>query len=865
MARSDTEKFTLAREIIAGSRSLTVPQLMDLADGLRDENQIGYARRISRVALSLAPRELRDKVQIKLALETYKDPDLPMDDRLKTAESLLLDLLARAESLPIDQRQETLGILGGVYKQRWSVYGHTDHLLKAVSYYRSGYQLGIATDFGYTALNTAFVLDLLADASRGMNAEPSEASQARTAEATRIRTEIAGTLPALVRNVPSLESQWWFDCTLGEAYLGLRRYEEARASAQKAAAQRPDNWRLESAARQMAHIVRLQSKADGLPIERWSEAPGFAVLSDLLGGSAAAAMSFFLGKVGLALSGGGFRASLYHIGVLARLAELDMLRHVEVISSVSGGSILAAYYYLELRHLLQTKPDGVITREDYIQLVRNVETNVLEGVQRNIRLRMMLEPGSNWKVLSSRASTTTDRLADFYERELYARVKDEFHGSRQRFIQDLMVHPAEAPEGAGFSPRYGNWRRLHKVPMLILNATTLNTCHNWQFTATYMGEPPLRAMDARIDSNDRLRRMYYEDAPPQYRRVRLGQAVAASACVPGLFDPLVLDRLYPDYAAKLVDGGVYDNQGVASLRSEDCTVLLISDASGQTALEKEPGGARIGVSLRANNVLMARGRQEQYQLISALADAGLLRGVAYVHLKRDLDAHPVDWIDCPDPSTLDQQMPLTTYGIRKDVQAALASIRTDLDGFSDAEADALMLSGYRMMTEEFQTCISGFPVAASPEVDWRFLRVEALASALKGSPELEEFKKTLAAAHASAFKPYRLSAAVKLVTWIAAAAALVGLFYLVRSASGYSVNIAHLLEGVALLAVAGAVAKFVLGRLVRNPNPLWQILVAIPMLLLGWPLTWFWTRLLDPVYLRSGPRYRSKTTLKGTP
>jgi predicted acylesterase/phospholipase RssA len=46
-----------------------------------------------------------------------------------------------------------------------------------------------------------------------------------------------------------------------------------------------------------------------------------------MGGNSAAAMSFLLGKVGLALSGGGFRASLFHIGVLARLAELDVLRH----------------------------------------------------------------------------------------------------------------------------------------------------------------------------------------------------------------------------------------------------------------------------------------------------------------------------------------------------------------------------------------------------------------------------------------------------------------------------------------------------------------------------------------------------------
>ena len=47
-------------------------------------------------------------------------------------------------------------------------------------------------------------------------------------------------------------------------------------------------------------------------------------------------------KWGLALSGGGFRASFFHLGVLARLAEMDLLRRVEVISTVSGGSIIGA-------------------------------------------------------------------------------------------------------------------------------------------------------------------------------------------------------------------------------------------------------------------------------------------------------------------------------------------------------------------------------------------------------------------------------------------------------------------------------------------------------------------------------------------
>ena len=46
---------------------------------------------------------------------------------------------------------------------------------------------------------------------------------------------------------------------------------------------------------------------------------------------------------GLALSGGGYRASLFHLGVTRRLHELGALQPVTRVSSVSGGSILAGY------------------------------------------------------------------------------------------------------------------------------------------------------------------------------------------------------------------------------------------------------------------------------------------------------------------------------------------------------------------------------------------------------------------------------------------------------------------------------------------------------------------------------------------
>src|SRR5918999_3040531 len=45
--------------------------------------------------------------------------------------------------------------------------------------------------------------------------------------------------------------------------------------------------------------------------------------------------------IGLCLSGGGFRATLFHLGALRRLNELGVLHRVRTISSVSGGSLMA--------------------------------------------------------------------------------------------------------------------------------------------------------------------------------------------------------------------------------------------------------------------------------------------------------------------------------------------------------------------------------------------------------------------------------------------------------------------------------------------------------------------------------------------
>src|SRR5688572_13289787 len=124
-------------------------------------------------------------------------------------------------------------------------------------------------------------------------------------------------------------------------------------------------------------------------------------------------------ELGLALSGGGFRASFFHVGVLARLAETGVLRKVEVISTVSGGSILGALYYLALKDMLEHVPDAKITDAHYVQVVRRVERMLFAGVARQVRA---LAYGNLAKNLRMRRAdySRSDRLGELYDELFYA-------------------------------------------------------------------------------------------------------------------------------------------------------------------------------------------------------------------------------------------------------------------------------------------------------------------------------------------------------------------------------------------------------------------------------------------------------------
>ena len=731
-----------ASQILSG-RAASPDAVLALVTRLHAERQFGPARklleRISEERAVVEDPKLRLRVAHKRALSTYKDPDLPTETRLELA----LTILQAADDLKSTTNQETLGQAGAIHKRLWGHTGRERHLETSLGYYLRGLYQGVRNDYGYTAINAAFILDVLADLespeSVPQNRQDDIASERRL-KAKQIRASIVEALVPLTQEPQAswLNETWWFLVTIGEAYWGLEEYARAEQWLLRAR-QLPSvpDWELESAARQLANLFQIQERSDtragqgaaapataGGHVQQPTSSREYArtVLKSFLGDADAALSSALRGKVGLALSGGGFRASLYHIGVLAKLAELDLLRHVEYLSCVSGGSILGAHYYLEVRRLLRSKADAEITRDDYIKIVQRMSRDFLKGVERNVRTRIAAEWWTNIRMMFCSDYSRTQRAGELYESEIYSRV-DDGEGRRPRWLNQLKITPKG--ELNDFNPKDHNWRRANKVPILVLNATTLNTGHNWQFTASWMGEPPA-GTDSEVDANSRLRRMYYWQAPRRYENVRLGYAVAASACVPGLFEPLALPNLYPGRVVRLVDGGVQDNQGTSALLEQGCNVLLVSDASGQMDDQDAPSGGILSVPLRSNSILQSRVRVSQFEELESRRRGGTLTGLMFIHLKKGLEPQPVDWTDCPDPTRSPLTTPLTSYGVRRAVQRKLAAVRTDLDSFSEAEAYALMTDGYLMTEEALEKTCLGFEVNGGPRAAWSFLQLEPL-------------------------------------------------------------------------------------------------------------------------------------------
>ena len=92
-------------------------------------------------------------------------------------------------------------------------------------------------------------------------------------------------------------------------------------------------------------------------------------------------------RIGLALSGGGFRATLFHLGMVRFLREANILPEVTHITSVSGGSVLAAHLVLNWHRYTDSLKEFDAAAAE---LIRFVQMDVRNRVVRRYPLAIPL-------------------------------------------------------------------------------------------------------------------------------------------------------------------------------------------------------------------------------------------------------------------------------------------------------------------------------------------------------------------------------------------------------------------------------------------------------------------------------------------
>jgi NTE family protein len=261
--------------------------------------------------------------------------------------------------------------------------------------------------------------------------------------------------------------------------------------------------------------------------------------------------------VGLCLSGGGYRAMLFHLGALRRLNEAGRLATLTRVASVSGGSITAGILGLHWEKLA-FRPDvnGTVVAQRFSELV---EEPVLDLAGRGIDVRAVLT--------GLRPGTISKRVQTFYDRHL-------FHGAS---LQDL---PADA---AG--------------PRFVILSTNLTNGTLWRFSRPYM-------RDWRTD-------------PIANPTVPLAEAVAASSAFPPVLSPAYLDIPGPRRLT-LTDGGVYDNLGLEPV-VKNCATIYVSDGGGSYAETARPHADWLRGTLRVLNTVDVEVRRlRRRQVVGAL-------------------------------------------------------------------------------------------------------------------------------------------------------------------------------------------------------------------------------------------------------
>ena len=296
--------------------------------------------------------------------------------------------------------------------------------------------------------------------------------------------------------------------------------------------------------------------------------------------------------IGLCLSGGGYRAMLFHAGALWRLNELAFLSRVARVSSVSGGSLAAGL---------------LAARWSRLRFVDGVADNFVDEVVAGIR---------------ALASRTLDVRA---------------------VVLGVLLPGSPANRLAGALRRYAfggaTVQDLPDMPRFVFNATSLQSGALWRLSKPYawdyrVGElpwPRLPLADAVAASS----------AGPPYLSpfvLRLG------ALRPGSGEDLQVEPYVS--RAVVTDGGVYDNLGLETVW-KNCATVLVSDAGGKLGPDPDPPHFWLTQMLRVLSVVDNQVRSLRKRQLIASLRAGVRDGAYWGIRSRVADYGLPDALDFP--------------------------------------------------------------------------------------------------------------------------------------------------------------------------------------------------------------------------
>ena len=300
-------------------------------------------------------------------------------------------------------------------------------------------------------------------------------------------------------------------------------------------------------------------------------------------------------RLGLSLSGGGYRAAAFHLGTLKKLDEMGVLEKVDVMSTISGGSITGAAYclhngsYSEFHSYMREKLEG----SNVIGFLLKSGATLLAGffVLAFLALAVYFLFRTNYPWLSFVVLALM----------LFLFYKFQFR------IWPVSTVIENAYDSFLFEGK--TLKQLNEKPLLAIGSSNIQTGRPFTFSRKKMGDSTYS---------------FYK--PPIYflhENFPVSRAVMASSCVPFAFSPVSIDkkffRIESDFERidpKLIDGGVYDNQGIQKITqkgsSYECDLIVTSDAGAGMGLKGSYDNT-LALLIRTVDVFMKRIKSVQME------------------------------------------------------------------------------------------------------------------------------------------------------------------------------------------------------------------------------------------------------------